>query len=43
MGVVAFSVGLVHCLRDTQTFFLTKLSLKMSLTVLFTYLKFILL
>ena len=38
-----FVSGPVHCLRDPQTSFLTKLSLKMGSTVLFTHLKIILL
>ena len=38
-----FPVGLVHCSQDPQTSFLLKISLKMDLTALFTYLKIILL
>ena len=37
------SVGLMHCSRDPQTSFLTKISLKMSHTALFIHLKIILL
>ena len=39
LWLLVFPVGLVHCSRDPQTFFLTKFSLKMSLTALFTHLK----
>ena len=42
-GCDVFPVGLVHCSQDLQTSFLLKLSLKMDLTALFTYLKIILL
>ena len=37
------SMGSMHCLWDPQTFFLTKFSLKMDHTALFTNLKIILL
>ena len=36
-------MGLMYCLRDPQTFFLTKILLKMSHMTLFTHLKIILL
>ena len=42
-GFGHYLVGPVHCLRNPQTFFSTKFSLKMSLTELFTHLKIILL
>ena len=42
-GCDVFPVGLVHCSQDPQTSFLLKISLKMDLTALFTYLKIILL
>ena len=43
MAVVAFSVGLVHCLLNQQIFFSTKILLKIVHTALFTHLKIILL
>ena len=36
-------MGPMHCLRDPQTFFLTKILLKMSHMALFAHLKIILL
>ena len=41
--IYAFLVGFLHCLQDLQTSFLAKLSLKIGHTILFTYLKIILL
>ena len=42
-GCGVFPVGLVHYSQDPQTSFLLKLSLKIDLTTLFTYLKIIVL
>ena len=43
MWLYAFLVVTVHCSRDSQFFFSTKLSLKIDPTILFTHLKIILL
>ena len=43
MSVCIFSVGLVHYSWDSQVQILANFSLKLGLTVLFTYLKIILL